>query len=156
MCTIYCFYYFILHTDYKFGTFVSGLVLDIIFVALIKAYTRRRRPAGNIPNMMFTGGVDVYSFPSGHASRATFVALFFMFLYPLTIFCYPPLLAWLTSLCISRILMKRHHILDVLGGILLGVLETALLSLLWCSSETSANVLYFLADEKLAGAEFDV
>ncbi|KAK6629212.1 hypothetical protein RUM43_003029 [Polyplax serrata] len=126
--------------------FLIGLVIDIILVAVIKAYTRRRRPAGNVPDMFMTVGVDNYSFPSGHASRVTFIALFFITLYPLPIFCVPPLLAWVTSLCVSRILLKRHHILDVFGGIILGVFETFILSLLWLSPETCADILSFLSD----------
>ncbi|EEB16515.1 presqualene diphosphate phosphatase, putative [Pediculus humanus corporis] len=129
--------------------FYIGLILDIIFVAILKAYTRRKRPSGNTPDMFLTIGVDKFSFPSGHASRVTFIALFFMFLYPLPIFCFPPLMAWLVSLSISRILMKRHHILDVLGGILLGIVETFILSLLWLSKESSATILSFMNEENL-------
>lgn len=122
----------------------------------MKAYVRRRRPAGNVPDMFFTVGVDVYSFPSGHASRVTFIALFFILLYPLPIFCFPPLLAWVTSLCISRVLLKRHYLLDVLGGIGLGIVETFFLSLLWLSHETCVGVLSFIGNGNPEESEFHV
>ncbi|GAB1860393.1 Phospholipid phosphatase 6 [Camponotus japonicus] len=66
-----------------------GLLLDILLIAVIKAITRRRRPTSNDDS--FTIGPDKYSFPSGHASRATFIVL----------------------------LLRRHHIFDVLVGVFL-------------------------------------
>ncbi|KAF5296564.1 hypothetical protein FQA39_LY12482 [Lamprigera yunnana] len=133
-----------------------GLILDVIFVALIKAYVRRRRPTSNADDMLGIIGPDKFSFPSGHASRAVFVAYFFIKLYPLTIFVYPPLLAWATSICMSRILLNRHHILDVVAGVSLGICEGWLLGLLWLSQDTSVWIWSSLSDEKLDGGEYHV
>ena len=44
-------------------------ILDIVLIATIKAFVRRRRPALNADDMFFTKGPDKFSFPSGHASR---------------------------------------------------------------------------------------
>ena len=98
-----------------------GLVLDIVIVAVLKAFTRRRRPAYDVDDQVFVLElsqfglpmcftclltqyfqdnisplvkvatvkiVDKFSFPSGHATRATMLALLFTFLSPL------PLLLW--------------------------------------------------------------
>lgn len=133
-----------------------GLIIDVIIIAVTKAYTRRRRPVANTDDMFGQIGPDKFSFPSGHASRAVFVAYFFINLYPLTVFAYPPLLAWATAVCISRILLSRHHLLDVTAGILLGIFEGWLLGLLWVSQETSQWIWSSLSDEKLDGGSYHV
>ncbi|GJQ71153.1 hypothetical protein Trydic_g1054 [Trypoxylus dichotomus] len=133
-----------------------GLILDIMFVALIKAYVRRKRPKANVKDAIGEMGPDVFSFPSGHASRATFVAYFFINLFPLHFLFYPTLLAWATSICISRVLMNRHHILDVLAGVGLGLMEGVLLSVLLVSDETSKWLMNYLSYEKLDGGEYHV
>ena len=42
-----------------------------------------------------------------------------------------PILAWAGAVCASRVLMRRHYILDVLAGIVIGKLEFLLVGLLW-------------------------
>ncbi|XP_055313374.1 polyisoprenoid diphosphate/phosphate phosphohydrolase PLPP6 [Sitodiplosis mosellana] len=124
-----------------------GLILDIFFVAGIKAATRRRRPT--IDDSFLTIGPDKFSFPSGHASRAFFILCFFTALDPMPLLFWPPLFAWATSVALSRLLLYRHHILDVLAGITLGTLEAFLICILWMGKDTSAWVMSWLSDEKL-------
>lgn len=50
-------------------------ILDIILIAVIKAFVRRRRPALCADDMFFTKGPDKFSFPSGHASRGELLFL---------------------------------------------------------------------------------
>lgn len=128
----------------------------MVFVAIIKAYVRRRRPAANLPDAVLEKGPDKFSFPSGHASRAVFVAFFFINLYPVSYFFIPPLLAWSTSICLSRVLMNRHHILDVIAGVLLGLTEGLIMSFIWLDESTAKWIMSFLSDEKLDGGEFHV
>lgn len=132
----------------------SGLILDIIAVAVLKAITRRRRPTTN--DDPFTLGPDKYSFPSGHASRATFVAYTFLYLSPVPLICVPPLLAWCFSIYMSRILMRRHHVLDVLAGIALGIFEGLLIGYMYLEQETCVNLISWITDEKMSGPEYDV
>jgi len=131
-----------------------GLILDIIFVWILKAATRRRRPA--VDDNPFSFGPDKYSFPSGHASRAVFIACFFIALDPILFIFYPPLIAWALAVSFSRLIIYRHHILDVLAGILLGIVEALLISILWCDQSTSTWWINFITDEKLSGPEYDV
>ncbi|KAK4877149.1 hypothetical protein RN001_009655 [Aquatica leii] len=133
-----------------------GLILDVVFVVILKAYVRRRRPMANTDDMLGQLGPDKFSFPSGHASRAVYIAYFFINLYPLSMLTFPPLLAWATSICISRILLNRHHILDVVCGVLLGIFEGWLLGLLWLSQESSMWMWSSLSDEKLSGGDYHV
>lgn len=136
--------------------FIVGLLLDIILIAIAKAYFRRRRPQQNTDDALGQIGPDVFSFPSGHASRAVFVVFFFMHLWPISVIFYPPLLAWATSVCLSRILMNRHYILDVVGGCLLGILEGVIMSFLWLEDSTAKSFFSLISDEKLDGGDYHV
>lgn len=131
-----------------------GLILDIVFIAIIKALTRRRRPALN--DDPFAIGPDKYAFPSGHASRSSFVCYFFANLWPVSCLCIPFLFAWCIAVSISRILMRRHHILDVCAGILIGLFEAAVIQYIYLEAQTCINLVFWLTDEKLHGAEYDV
>ncbi|XP_054159509.1 polyisoprenoid diphosphate/phosphate phosphohydrolase PLPP6-like [Oppia nitens] len=98
---------------------LTGLILDIIAVAVIKAMARRRRPGYARQDDHLTIGPDKHSFPSGHCSRAIYLAMFFGNLSPLL-----SLAVWLWSLsvCASRVLLGRHHLFDAVFGAFLGYL----------------------------------
>lgn len=136
--------------------FFIGIILDIIFVASLKAFTRRRRPAANQPDMFMTLGPDKFSFPSGHVSRACFISFFFIKLFPLHFIFLMPMLAWCTSVALSGVLLRRHHILDVLAGVILGVLEGYLISFIWLSNDAATYIVSWISDEKIEGGEYHV
>ncbi|CAH2099562.1 unnamed protein product [Euphydryas editha] len=131
-----------------------ALILDIIVIAVIKAFVRRRRP---IPmNKMLPGNPDKYSFPSGHTSRAVLVAFILICIDPIYFIFYPPLLAWVGSVALSRVLAERHYFLDVFGGMGIGLLEGLFMSLIWFSQSAATSVITSLADEKKDGGEYHV
>lgn len=132
----------------------SALILDIIIIASIKAFVRRRRP---IPmNKLLSINPDKYSFPSGHASRSVMIAFTLIYLDPISILFFPPLLAWVSAICLSRVLAERHYILDVVCGAGIGILEGLIMCMIWFSQSTSASILSSLSDEKLDGGEYHV
>ncbi|CAG2161027.1 unnamed protein product [Oppiella nova] len=95
---------------------LAGLLLDVICVAIMKATTRRRRPAyARQDDQLAVMGPDKHSLPSGHCSRATYVALFCGNHSLLS------LLIWMWCLCVcaSRLLLGRHHLLDAVIGVFL-------------------------------------
>lgn len=106
--------------------------------------------------MFATFGPDQYSFPSGHVSRVFYIAFFFYYLYPVSIIFYPPLLAWTFSVSLSRILLRRHHILDVIAGAFLGIFECFFISIIWLNKDISTWIITWLSDEKLEGGEYHV
>jgi len=118
---------------------------------VIKAITRRRRPTSNDDS--FTIGPDKYSFPSGHASRATFIVYFFFYVWPVSLMFAPPLLAWCFSVCTSRLLLRRHHIFDVLVGVFLGIFEGLIIGYIYLEQETCINLISWITDEKVHGPE---
>ncbi|XP_059048971.1 polyisoprenoid diphosphate/phosphate phosphohydrolase PLPP6 [Achroia grisella] len=131
-----------------------ALILDIVVIAVIKAFVRRRRP---VPmNKLMELGPDKFSFPSGHTSRAVLVAFILICLNPISIIFYPPLLAWVTAVSISRVLQERHYLLDVVCGAGVGLLEGLFMALIWFSQSASASILSSLSDEKLDGGEYHV
>jgi len=116
-----------------------GLVLDIVIVAVLKAFTRRRRPAYDVDDQMVTfKAVDKFSFPSGHATRAVLLAVFFSILSPLPLLLWVPVVCWAAAVAVSRVLLGRHHILDVAAGVIIGLLEGMILGCLWRDSAQAA------------------
>ena len=127
------------------------LIVDIIFVAVIKAFARRRRPSYQTDEQWFAKvdptGVDKFSFPSGHASRAAGLALFFWCLYPMNTILLIPIFAWSTAVSVSRVLLCRHHILDVLAGIALAVVEYLVMRLVWLDEAKASYLFSYLGGE---------
>lgn len=124
-----------------------GLLLDIVIVALLKAYVRRRRPMPATDTLVI--GPDKFSFPSGHATRAFYVLVFFTKLFPLSIIFWMPITAWAVSVVLSRLILKRHYLLDVVAGSIIGILEALFLGLIWISDDSAASIIGFLSEDKV-------
>ncbi|KAK3888304.1 hypothetical protein Pcinc_007632 [Petrolisthes cinctipes] len=134
-----------------------ALVLDVVVVAVVKAVSRRRRPQGNNTKDMFpTISVDKFSFPSGHATRAVLLTSILCLQYNLWLPMSVLVSAWGGAVCVSRVLLRRHHLLDVLGGVVFGVLEARVMSWLWLSQHAAQYVVGCFLDETQAGASYDV
>lgn len=110
----------------KFRAFCLNLFLgfftDLALVGILKGTVRRLRPNYNDDgDFVLVVSVDKYSFPSGHASRAVFIAVL------VTVWKLGPLwvrfLVWWAALAtaMSRVLMGRHYFLDVAAGVWVGV-----------------------------------
>lgn len=117
-----------------------GSLLDLLLIGLIKHLIQRPRPVYN-KNMFLSFAVDHWSFPSGHSSRVSFIATFCFFysnhirealltnLLNLdaksAIVEYFAVLVgvWAAITSVSRVLLGRHFVLDVVAGGCLGVLE---------------------------------
>lgn len=97
------------------------LIMDIVLVAPLKLIFRRSRPKlnrGTIPMSIST--VDAYAFPSGHASRCVALAAFFCYMPPFYLRTHLWYM-WAVVMSLSRILLGRHHISDVLAGMAAGL-----------------------------------
>lgn len=115
----------------------------------MKAFTRRRRPGYNRGEMFITVGPDKFSFPSGHATRAVALALFFGLEHPPlhSAVSLPAFAAWAVAVCLSRVLLGRHHILDVGGGIAIGVVEYAAASSLAIGPDAAEGLRQYMFDD---------
>ena len=96
--------------------FVTTLILAIV-VMTIKFTVRRQRPAGE------WGGIyrrtDPHSFPSGHAARATLLAVLAIGMGPAWFGLL--LLLWAPLVVLARVAMGVHYLSDVLAGIAIGI-----------------------------------
>ncbi|KAL5012265.1 hypothetical protein ScPMuIL_010816 [Solemya velum] len=118
------------HIEVSFNLLLS-LLFDVIIIALIKLVIRRNRPASNKQDMFATVSVDQFSFPSGHTSRAVLLTL----LFSLHVLDSPTTSAvtvlWAVCVSFSRVMLGRHHVTDVVCGIIVGVMEYIIVSSYW-------------------------
>lgn len=136
--------------------FLIGLFIDIFIVAIIKSFVRRRRPVGNKNDQWVNIGPDIFSFPSGHVSRAFFIMFYFNELYPLNGLIVMLLCIWALAVAFSRILLRRHHLLDVVAGSILGYVTMLILSVIWVDQSTAKYIVSCLSDDNFEGGDFHV
>lgn len=118
-----------------------GLLLDLVLVGIVKAVVRRRRPAHNRMDMFATYSVDRYSFPSGHATRAAMCGRFLLAHLVLAAPLRVLVLLWAGMVGLSRVLLGRHNVTDVLFGFWMGYCQYNLLEMLWLSPQALQGLL---------------
>lgn len=99
---------------------LAGLVLAIKFSI------RRRRPEGKWGAIYRT--TDPHSFPSGHAARATLIAVLAIGLGPgwlAIILC-----VWMPLVSLARVAMGVHYLSDVVAGALVGAIAGGIVLLI--------------------------
>jgi membrane-associated phospholipid phosphatase len=95
-----------------------AVLLTALLVLIIKFSVRRRRPEGNWGSIY--RNTDPHSFPSGHAVRASMLAVFSTAFLPLWLAAV--LMVWAPLVALARVAMGVHYLSDVLAGIALGFL----------------------------------
>lgn len=131
-----------------FLNLLLALLLDIVVVGIIKAFTRRRRPAYNVDDQFATVKmVDKFSFPSGHATRAVMVGTVLCVVQPVHVVLRLAVLVWSVSVSVSRVLLGRHHVLDVLAGAVIGVVQALVMGALWRTEEQAKYIMSLTSDE---------
>lgn len=124
-----------------------ALIVDLVVVAVVKSAVRRRRPQLYQDSLYTVQAIDKFSFPSGHATRAVTVCWLLCHQTP------PPfplsllLPAWAALVCLGRLALRRHYLLDVLAGCGIGLAQGLLLQWLWLSEEATSGVVAFLLNE---------
>lgn len=113
-----------------------ALLLDIMTVAGVQKLIKRRGPFETSPSLLDHLTMDVYAFPAGHASRAAMVSKFFLSHLVLAVPLRVLLVLWAFCVGLSRVMIGRHHITDVLSGFLIGYFQFRLVELVWMSSNT--------------------
>lgn len=100
-----------------------GIAVTALVVMIIKFTVRRRRPEGSWGRIYRS--TDPHSFPSGHAARATMLAVLALGMGPL----YFALIitAWAPLVGLARVVMGVHYFSDIAAGTVLGVFLGAIL-----------------------------
>ena len=132
--------------EHYFTVLFSGLVIDVVVITVLKLAFRRARPAHNQDDMVGSvTSVDKFSFPSGHATRAAMLATFFILNVSDSRKHVIYVTFWSICVCLSRVALGRHHMIDVMCGYIVGILEYLILIYLWIPSQTCLEwlELYF-------------
>lgn len=95
-----------------------GIFFEIVVVFALKFIIRRKRPEGEWGN--FYRMTDPHSFPSGHAARAGLVAAMAVGLGPLWFSI--AAVIWAPLLALSRAAMGVHYLVDIIAGLIVGIL----------------------------------
>lgn len=127
---------------HSFNLFWTALVFDMIVIGSIKVAFRRPRPVHNRNDMVgMIPFVDDFSFPSMHSSRSAMITKILIHVLRLNpkvakfAFLYPVLMA------LSRVILGRHYLSDVMVGLLVGALEGHLVTSCWLSSEFCLKII---------------
>ncbi|KAM9324533.1 polyisoprenoid diphosphate/phosphate phosphohydrolase PLPP6 [Gastrophryne carolinensis] len=110
-----------------------ALLLDLVLVGLVKGLVKRQRPTQNRMDMFATFSVDKYSFPSGHATRAAMVSRFLLHHLVMAVPVRMLVMLWAFVVSLSRVMLGRHNVTDVLFGFLMGYMQYSLVEYLWLS-----------------------
>ena len=129
-----------METKLFFCNLFMALLIDLAVVGSLKTIVRRPRPVYNVDDMFATVSVDRYSFPSGHSTRVAMVALLFT-LYWTNWFYIRIGFIWAVMVAISRVVLGRHHVSDVIGGILIGYLQYRLVVKFWLTRRSLEQIV---------------
>lgn len=122
-----------------FCNLLMALLIDLAIVGFLKIIVQRPRPAYNVDDMFATVSVDRYSFPSGHSTRVAMVAMLFTH-YWTNQFYIKLGFIWAAMVAISRVVLGRHHVSDVVGGLIIGYSQYCLVVKYWLMQETLEQV----------------
>ncbi|MBN2550051.1 MAG: phosphatase PAP2 family protein [Anaerolineales bacterium] len=93
-----------------------SILVTAVLVMIIKFTVRRRRPAGEWGDIYRK--TDPHSFPSGHAARASMLAVVGLGLGPGWFGLL--LLIWAPLVTLARVAMGVHYLSDVIAGFIFG------------------------------------
>ncbi|XP_077196439.1 polyisoprenoid diphosphate/phosphate phosphohydrolase PLPP6-like [Paroedura picta] len=117
-----------------------ALVLDLVLVGLLKGLVRRKRPSYNDMDMFITLFVDKFSFPSGHATRVAMVSRFVFHRLTLAAPLQVLVVLWAFMVGLSRVMLGRHNLTDVLFGYVIGCVEYSVVEHFWLSPITAPSL----------------
>lgn len=146
--------------------FLALTVVDLAVIGLLKPAFHRKRPAYNTGIGHVTiHAVDQFSFPSGHATRAGFLATFVCYvrwkhekgLHPFidTNLFTALVFVWAIAVCASRVALGRHHVLDVICGALVGASYVFWWNPLWISDDYAQALRSGLMGAPSSAAQLD-
>lgn len=117
-------------------------------ISIVKTIVRRRRPVYNVDDMKGSlTAIDQFSFPSGHTTRVVTLAFFIIRQLRPSLAWSVTVAAWAAIVAMSRIMLGRHHVLDVMCGIVIGTAQYRLVEYMWLSPDMVVRLLQPLHEE---------
>jgi len=108
-------WYYFLNGEDEAITFGFVTIIMLIPVFLLKQSIRRSRP--DFKDTRYGAVIfDEWSFPSGHATRSTYVVILMALYVPEFVILW---ILWALIMIISRLILGVHYISDIIAGILL-------------------------------------
>lgn len=102
----------------RLAFFIIFAILGLAAVVLLIKFTvRRSRPEGKWGAIY--RNTDPHSFPSGHAARASMLAVITVLIGP--VWAAVGMVLWAALVSLSRVMTGMHYLSDILAGILLGI-----------------------------------
>ncbi len=111
---------------YIFIFFALFFIVVYIIVATIRFFFFKERPDKESYSNLFEK-IDASSFPSVHAARSVFLAFVLRSLFDYNLIFSILLFSAAFLVCVSRVVLRKHDVTDVIGGAVLGVLFFLLL-----------------------------
>ncbi|XP_077479815.1 inactive phospholipid phosphatase 7-like [Stigmatopora argus] len=118
-----------------------ALILDVLTVAGVQRLVKRKGPWEISPGFLDRVAMDAYAFPAAHASRAAMVSKFLLSHLVLAVPLRILLVLWAVLVGVSRVLLGRHHLTDVLCGFALGLFHFGLMETVWLSSNACQTLI---------------
>ncbi|XP_007555023.1 PREDICTED: presqualene diphosphate phosphatase-like [Poecilia mexicana] len=126
-----------------------ALILDLLLVRAVKTLVRRRTPVQNRSDILSAFFMERYSFPSGHASRATMCARFFLAQVADTASMRVLVVSWAVLVSLSRLLLARHYVTDVGFGLAMGYCQYSVVERLWVTWDSLQDLVFIRLRESL-------
>ncbi|KAM9821163.1 inactive phospholipid phosphatase 7-like [Neosynchiropus ocellatus] len=120
-----------------------ALLVDVMTVAGVQRLVKRKGPWEMSPGFLDCVAMDMYSFPAAHASRAAMVSKFLLSHLVLAVPLRILLVLWAFLVGLSRVLLGRHHLTDMVCGFALGLFHFSLMETVWLSSNTCQALISF-------------
>ena len=127
---------------------VAGLVIQTTVVEVLKPLTGRPRPAQCDGLSIFYGpaGSEFHSFPSGHAAFAFMLATVAAAYFPRWRW---PAYAGAGVIALSRVLLDRHFISDIMIGAFIGYIAAYLVLRWWPPRESGGDIQEILSPSEI-------
>lgn len=108
-------------TNYSIKLFLSLIIIYFLTFIIRLFYFKSRPKKEEYRN--FLEKIDASSFPSVHAARATFLCFFSILVLNLTLYVNILIFVLFFLVLYSRIYLKKHYLIDVIGGVILGIIS---------------------------------
>ncbi len=122
---LFSFWFLIQEKFTIFIVLILGQFIIYLIILIFRLFYFKHRP-NRIKYRTLLEKLDANSFPSIHAARIVFLFIFLVAFVVKNIF-FISLLFILTLLVLySRIYLKKHYLIDVIGGVILGIITSLL------------------------------